>query len=44
MPKLIDRILSKNKKVGFFKIKNFWIDIGNKSDLELARDFVKNVK
>ena len=43
-PELIKKVLDKKDRIGCHIIKEFWIDIGNKSDLEVAKDFFKNDK
>ncbi len=44
MPELIEKVMDKKKKIGCHIIKEFWIDIGNKSDLEIAKEIFKNDK
>lgn len=44
MPELIKKVLNYKKKIGFHIIKEFWIDIGNKNDLSVAKNIYRNDK
>ena len=44
MPELIKKVLNYKKKIGFHVIKEFWIDIGNKNDLSVAKNIYRNDK
>ena len=44
MPELIKKAMDKKEKIGCHIIREFWIDVGNKNDLEIAKDILKNDK
>ncbi len=44
MPDLIKKILNSKKRIGFHIIQEFWIDIGNKTDLNNAKNLLRNDK
>ena len=39
MNKFIDKAYRNNKKIGFYDEQFFWLDIGTKDDLDLARSY-----